>query len=449
MMTTFADENISPVEETISHKTEVLDWSGLELESCDLEFRTDFHLGPKVAMEIALQITGQLIIVSLAAWFLVRPIAIWLAPLLNHTLAAVLCVVIGVTWAVVVEATRSTVSDDGDLPFIDPATLGRAFLPPILWNAVTLSAQLNHLAATSMFYLAVSLPFALLFFDRFATHVLYWITASQSSDYFTKSVGRDAWARRLSGPPNAFALATAASPTEPDPAFQAALNAIGRYRWGVLWLGAATLAPLGTLVLLGGHAKSITFGLQLVCGALFGLLFAVLLRTCAEWRVVPLFFRMLVHWFYFGWKERLAPWGFRSPCGSWISRQFYVTLAVGLLAVPLTSMAAHSFAGLLHAAEARSRTVHSAEPLRDETRLRPASSSQEIVSSTWLSLAPTALVCLSIPPLCFCLIGVLLTGNLIVACHDAFESSLGVLPESTLSSELEDTLTANDEREAT
>jgi len=448
-MTIYADESISPVEETITEKYDVLDWSGLEFESCDLEFRSDFQLGPRVALEVALQITGQLIIVSLAAWFVVRPIAILLAPLLDNTLSAVLSIVTGVVWAVVVEATRSTDSYDDDVPFIDPTTLGRAFLPPILWNAVTLSSRLDDLASAYTFYFAVSLPLAMLFFDRFATHVVYWITASQRADYFAKSAGRDAWARRLSSVPRALAAATAASPLEHDPNFQAALKAIARYRWGVLWLAAATLMPLGTLVLLGGHAKSTTFGLQLLCGAIFGLLLAVLLRTSAEWRVLPLSFRMLVHWFYFGWKERIPPWVFHSPCGSWISRQFYVMLAIGLLAVPLTSMAAHSFAGLLHDAEASSRSVHAVETSRDDAGLRSARYSQEFFSTTWQIYPPTALVCSCIPPLCFCLIGVLLTGNLIVACHDAFESSVGVPVESTLLSELQDTHSANDEREVT
>ena len=40
---------------------------------------------------------------------------------------------------------------------------------------------------------------------------------------------------------------------------------------------------------------------------------------------------------------------------------------------------------------------------------------------SWLWLAPTTLVCLIVPPTSFCLIGILLTGNVLVAYHRTFE----------------------------
>jgi hypothetical protein len=168
-------------------------------------------------------------------------------------------------------------------------------------------------------------------------------------------------------------------------------------------------------------------GLQATAAVVFGLVFAVIVRTDARWRVVPLFFRMLTHWFYFGWHDRLPPWLFQSPCGSWGRRQFLALLAVGLLAVPLTSMAAHSFTGLVEPTPARAVPIPVAQSRPNDTTAARALSfvRDDISIHSWLWLAPTALICLTIPPITFCLIGILLTGNIIMAYHHAFEVSSG------------------------
>jgi hypothetical protein len=424
-MKSFTDASIPPVEETIADKTEVLDWSLLEERKCDLEFRTDFRFGPGAGLEVVLQLASQLLVTSLAVWFLARPVAIWVAPRLDHTVAALLSTATGVTWAVVVVAGRWKTSDGYLAPLRDPATFGRALLPSLLWQAVTFSTRLDVLAGAFFYYLTVSLPLAVFFFDRFATHVIHWITASAKSDHSEQTLGRHMWASRLVGSDQKTAVAWAELLNRSDPACRTAMGAVRRYRWGMAWLAVATLAPSTFVALFGAHARPATLGLQLVAGILFGLTVAVLTRSRAQWRVVPLFFRMLAHWFYFGWRDRLPPWLFESPCGSWGPRRFFALLAVGLLSLPLTALAAHAFAGILESPGTAAAPIPLVQSLPDGTAavqaLPPVKDGSPIRS--WHLLAPTVLVCMSIPPVCFCLIGILLTGNVVLTYHNAFEAS--------------------------
>jgi hypothetical protein len=445
-MSTFAHETIFPVEETLTHKTDVLDWSQLGLKSCDLEFRGNYKLGPQASFAVTLQLATLLPLVSLVAWVLAHPIAIWIAPLLSRPAAAVLSVAAGVAWAVLAEATRWRRTEKEKAPLIEPATLGRLLLPPFLWQAVTLTGRLDLLAGAFQCYVLVSLPLTMLAFDRFATHAVYWITASPVSDHAAMTRGRRAWTWRLLGSPGEHTRGTTQPQTEPDPAFDAVLLAASSYRWGLLWVAVATLAPPTFIAVTYGAAKPTTLGLQLVAGALFGLLSAVLLRSGGDLRIVRCFFRMLVHWFYYGWKDRLPPWVHQSPCGGWLQRQLCVLLSGGLLAVPLTSLAAHSFIRLPEAARTQALMAHPIQPSPDHAAARQSLFSPEgaLARSSWLWIAPTVLVAFTIPALNFCLIGILLTGKIILAYEDAFETPLGVPPQPTFPAEDEGDATPTD-----
>ena len=165
------------------------------------------------------------------------------------------------------------------------------------------------------------------------------------------------------------------------------------YRWGLLWIAAATLAPPLLLAVHPRRRKADDAGVcRLSLGTSFGLLAAVILRSGGDLRIVSCFFRMLFHWFYYGWEDRLPPWVFHSPCGGWLQRQAWMLLAVGLLAIPLTSLAAHSFAGLQEAVQAQ------LAPILAMALDRPDGARGPVVA-----------------PLNLCLIGILLTGKVISA----------------------------------
>ena len=411
-MSTYTQPSPSPVEETLTHKTDVLDWSEIESQPCDLEFRTEFHLSLRDTVQYTFQIAIQFIVVSLVAWLLARPIAVALAPWLDHWPFAVLSVVVGVAWALAVDIRRSNLTQQEPTPVIQPGTLIRTFLPPLVWQAITLSTHLDRVKGAFVYYVAVTLPFAVFFFDRFATHVVHWMTVSPNSDYASKTLGRQVWTHRLLGAtplcvaprlessddtPESWHARKQQLPSERHFVFHSLQQVVSGYRWGILWLAAATLTPLAIGNLLDASVRTL-LGLQLIGGMFCGLTFAVLLRIESIGTVVPLFFRMLSHWFFFGWKQPLPPWIFHSPCGNWFTRRAFALVTVGLLAVPITCLAASSFRGLMEA--------QTPAPVRFDS---------------WLWLAPTALVCLITPPISFCLIGILLTGNVLAAYHRTFE----------------------------
>jgi len=342
----------------------------------------------------------------------------------------VIAIAMGIACAVWSEAIQGEQEQEEDASFIRPATLMSAFFPILLWQAITLTAWRDLLAGAFLYYHLVSLPLATLVFDLFATHAVHWMTASSTSDHASMGLGRRAWALRLFGLSRENAQYASQPNVDFSPDMGEAIRAVRSYRWGAFWLVGAALIPLSYITIVCGHTTSTTLGLQLVAGTMFGLLGAVILRSGGDLYIVPQFFRMLAHWFYYGWKERLPPWVHHSPCGGWLGRQWYVLVVVGILAVPLTSMTAHSCSRLLVSANKRPTTTRAVQPTTDDgaRHLSLLSAAEQVATSPWLPFAPTVLVALTIPAINFCLIGLLLTGNLISAYHDAFEASLGVPP---------------------
>lgn len=339
-----------------------------------------------------------------------------------------LSLVAGVAWALYAQVTHAISPEEKNAPLIEPATLGRAFLPPLLWQAVVLTVHLDVLAGAFSYYLFVSLPLALLLFDGFATHAVYWLTASPASDHASKSFGRHIWAWRLFGPPPEHDEQTPETWLDVDPAFSAVIDAARSYRWGALWSVGATLAPPLLLVSTIGASKPTTLGLQLVLASFFGLLAAVILRSSADLRIVPCFFRTLYSWFHYGWEEPLPPWIFQSPCGGWAIRQLCLLATLGLLAVPLTQMASHSLVRIQEATQAHDSLQHEVVPLDGNDNVDRSRPREVETASSWLWLAPAVLVAMVVPPVNLCLLGLLLTGKLISAYEDAFERPIDEPP---------------------
>ena len=188
-MNTFAEQSIPPVEETAVHKTDVLDWSRLEAVTCDLDFRDEFHLeiGDMLAFTVPLLIL--LSFVSVVAWAVAHPVATWIAPQLDRTPIAVLSVArrcrlgrLGRSRATYRHRRSDCVTVPGrprwDVPFCRPCS-GR---PSHSLGVSICSRAHSRTTAWSV------LPFALLVFDRFATHAVYWITASPTSDHAAISI---------------------------------------------------------------------------------------------------------------------------------------------------------------------------------------------------------------------------------------------------------------------
>jgi hypothetical protein len=272
------EETILPVEETVAHKTDVLDWSWVAAQECQLEFRGRMPLGPLTAFLVLLQMA----LVSVLAY------AVW--PFVGGRLAAVL----DVRWS----------GPDADrLPPIEPDTFARAFLPPIAWQAVTLSAGLTELAGAFL-YLLVAVPAALIFFDRLATHAVHWMTANTMVDHAAKTAGREAWAWRLAALLHNGTANVPEGEMDTDPILARALQVTRGYFWGLFWILGAFLIPAVVVAITSPAEATATVGLQLAAGTSFGLLIATLVRNGGDLTVVPRFFRMLIHWLIDGFPGR-------------------------------------------------------------------------------------------------------------------------------------------------
>jgi len=419
-MSSSVDESILPVEETVAHKTDVLDWSQVAAECCDLEFRPNARFGFGTTTMVLAQLAIQMALVSLAAWAVSRSVGLSITPLLDRGELAALSVAIGVAWAIVAEARRRIDPEDDQSPAIEPATLAKAFLPVLSWQAVTLTAKLDQLAVAFLYYPMVTLPVAVLVFDRLATHAVHWMTASPRTDHAAKIAGRDLWASRVLGRSGNRNRQASGVEADANSSLLEAQQTTHGYRWGFLWILQAFLVPAVIVIFTNSGATAPTVGLQLVTGISFGLLVAVLLRSGGDVRIIGRFFQMLVHWFYYGWRDRLPPWVFHSPCGGWPKRQLIMLLLVTVISIPVTSLAAHSFSALVTSADSASSPA--ATPSLSADSVGAARSSRVSAAWSWLWVAPTVLVAVFLPTLDFCLVGLLLTGKIISAYYDAFEA---------------------------
>ena len=427
-MTSAADEPLRPVEETLVHKTDVLDWDQVTSSSCCLEFRDDVSLGLNDSIGLIFQLLIQVALISTVAWIGSWLAGQWLAPLLVRADVAALTVAAGVAWALFHEVQRQTSTDGGPLPLTDLGTWVRAFLPPLVWQSLTFTAKLDQVVGGYLFYTMATLPAAILFFDHFATHAVYWLTAGRRAGHAAKMAGRDVWDDRKHPFKADEKSRSAATESVASPAFAEVIRATAGYRWGGVWALLALLVPALFVVITNPDRATSTVGLQLAVGGCFGLLFGATLASGGDIRFVPRFFVMLIHWLYYGWEDRLPPWAFHSTCGDWPKRQLAATLIVALVAIPLVSLAAHSFAELSVCAQARAAADPISNPLPegDGNWRSLTTSSATFAVLSWLWVAPTIVTAFSLPAIHFFLIGILLTGRIISVYYDAYE-----LPQQT------------------
>jgi hypothetical protein len=235
--------------------------------------------------------------------------------------------------------------------------------------------------------------------------------------------GRDVWDDRKHPFKADETSRSAATESLGNPALAELVRRAAGYRWGSVWTLLALLVPALLVVLTTPARASSTVGLQLAVGGCFGLLFAATLTSGGDIRVVPRFFVMLIHWLYYGWDDRLPPWAFHSPCGDWPKRQLAALLVVALVAIPLVSLAAHSFAELSVCAHARATDdpISNPSPDGDGSWRSLTRSGATFAAPSWLWIAPTIVTAFFLPAIYFFLIGILLTGRIISAYYDAFE----------------------------
>ncbi|MHB0958741.1 MAG: hypothetical protein ACYC0X_15650 [Pirellulaceae bacterium] len=430
-MSSLSSDQRLPVEETWASKHDNIDWTVIASQPCDLEFRPDDDLALPSYSAIVVQAIAQLSFASLFAWLLVYPIATWITPKVNGIGIGVLAVVAGV---VVAARTTLRLSGQGDgrlSALLCPRTLRGFLLPPLLWQAVAGLEHVHHLAGAVSYYFFVSLPLAIIAFDRFATHAVRWCTASPTAHHAKMEWGRRVWSRRLLVLSTASNDGCAETGTIGDTDSRSVERGCSSYRWGPAWAYGAAIAPLVLHVAVLRNAPAAVQGVQVLFGLTFSTLAALIVRGQGDVRLIPGFLRMLAHWFFYGWHEQLPRWVFQSPCGDCLRRQAYFLVVAAILAVPMTSLTAHSSARLLAAAPGQGMSA-------DTTYLPPDATNPFLCltlaadnprSTLWIG--PTVVAALAVVPLHFCLLGLLLTGNLISIYRRVFDAPLKTPPPPT------------------
>lgn len=398
---------IPPVEETVAHKTDVLDWNRIAGQKCDLEYRRNFI----VSLRGYCLMLQQFAVVSALAFPTGWIAGISIAPMLSSNLIGLVCVLSGAVWATASAWNESCLRNTDEIWPLLPGIIGRTCSPPIAWLAVVSTANLGSLSAAYL-YLTAALPVAVVVFDRLATHAVHWNTANLLVSHAELTGGRAAWEDRLKSG------LTENDGIGDDPTDSPVHNAVAlrTYASGSLWLVASYTIPRALVALANSQPSAPTIGLELVYASFAGLFITAFYRIDGDFRVVLYFVRMLAHWFYHGAGARRPPWMFHSPCGGYRRRRALLLLVVALLSLHSTSMAAHSFRAIpISGDEAVDMQRHDTD--------RPASSvdiSNDLLGRT-LWIAPTVLFALCVPFLEFLLVGLILIGPILSTYHRQFE----------------------------
>ena len=396
--------HMPPVEETVAHKADVLDWSRIAGQKCDLEYRLSTTVPSRAYCRMFLQIAAVSAVAFPVGW----GVGMFLAPLLSSTLIGLACVISGAAWAMSAAWSESRVCPTNEIRTLLPGIIGRTASPPLAWLALVSTAQLDSLSS-AFIYLAATLPVAVIVFDRLVTHAVHWNTANLLVSHSELTHGRAAWKERVAVYLSSEAGHSARSRTLVD-------TALETYATGPLWLATAFVVPSGLVALMSPDPAAPTIGLELVYASFVGLMIVAFYRSDGDFHVALRFIRILAHWFHYGATARLTPWMFQSPCGGFRQRRMLAFLVVALLSLHLTSMAAHSLRAMAPPEEEIIEVSR-----QDHAWLASSVAAARHFANRSLWIAPTVLFALCVAPLEFLLVGLILTGPVLANYHRQFE----------------------------
>ncbi len=417
MMGTTPIQPVAPIEETVQHKTDVLDWGRLDGAPCELEYRLHFRrtLGDHLAT------VGLMMLAAVAAVPLAALTGAFVAPRIASWQVATIALGIGVIAALcqrfTTEAKRTSAIDT-----IAVTSAGLIFLLPLfVWFVVCLSAHAHELAGAFLF-LTMAIPVGVVAADRIATHAVFWMTANGYLDYSTVHAWRADWHRRFVTGPLQDLADDDDSDADLRPLIQSAMRTRAAYVAGLLWVLAAVVVPNMAIMIINTPAAKTTLGLQLVVGTMFGLLMTALLRSGGSGRMPVRYWSVVSHYFHYDKRNRTTPWMFQSPCGGVGRRRFLPLVSVGLLSVSLSFLAADSLRSLTLSSRALPAvsTSHADQPVGDrmDSHDNTMGINASLTGRVLLMLACAALVA----PTALFLLGFIVIGPLIDAYHEALET---------------------------
>jgi len=435
---------ILPVEETVQHKTDVLDRELIAGQNSDLDFRRPvwFSLAEHLA------VLGQLGLASLTAGLVTCVVSVLVAPHLLKWRLAMAALVVGVLAAAlhVLHRLRRPIAEVG--PLLDGRTAALLAGPLYAWLAVALTAHVFQLFGAFLYLMAVSLPALLFVEDDLATHAVYWMTARKRFTQATKEGWRDDWRLRFRAHPPPRLPCPPELP--PAPCLRIlAVQCRRDYRHGPAWLISAIVWPSAIVLATSPPEATLALGRRLTVGILAGLAIAGLARSRADPRALARFWHSLVHWFHYH-EDETCPWEFHSPAGPRDTRRLLIIVAVSLVAVPIVGLWANPWCVFMtrpgppaqkdrytyaHAAEdSQPRTLPSDSAPPESTRPEETGPSfaglaavlpeglTRLVSLQGLTFLVSTTLCLLIVPAAIVLLaGSLLTGPLLLIYHNVLE----------------------------
>lgn len=415
-----ADIPVLPVEETVKHKTDNLDWQGLSSQPCELEFR------PPMTIPLAahLRVCAILLLASVVAPPAALVLQLAVARYLWNWQAAAVAIIIAILVVGVYHLRQiAKPNRDGHTLFDSRAAL-LLVVPLFAWFAVAMAGFLDQPAGAFLYLVCVALPAAVLAADRMATHALYWVTAGIQIDNTTVRSWREDWAHRFLKSPSFSLPEPSTNETTCERNLRAVAEARRNYWLGLLWLLGAVVFPTFLVLVISRKPNPNTIGLQLAIAVCLGLAGAALLRTGGEPQVFKRYWTFLVHWLHYASDGPTPPWVFQSPGGSVRQRRMVAAAAIAILSVALGYLSIRPL--IFVVASTPSATAVNAGA---ENAIGTGASTATLTPQySWVTPTRVALVIVLlalgtfVPAIVFCLATLVFAGPAISAYYDALEA---------------------------
>lgn len=413
---TLSANTILPIEETVQHKTDVLDWDRLDGTPCQLEYRLHVPLTPADHLETF----GLMVVAAVMAPPTAALTGLFVAPAVARWEFAALALCLGAVVAIGQQLTPKTKDMPGVSLDASVSSVLSFLLPLYLWFTLSLTGFVFQLSGAFVF-LAAGIPAAIVAADQIATHSVYWMTANGYLDYATVQLWRADWRCRLLTMPSHSLAEDDDGDADLRIFILAAMRARAAYAIGLLWVLAAVVVPNLIIVIMNSPATNSTLGLNLVVGSIFGLLVAALLRSGGSGRMLVRYWRAVSHHFHYGKRFKTTPWMFQSPCGGLLARRLTPLVSVAFLSVGLSFLAGDSLRQLTSSDCVAHHFGHQAD-----RSLQGDIVPQVSASTIHLGLAGKVLLTLAwsatLGPVALVLIGFISIGPLVDAFYEALEA---------------------------
>ena len=314
-----------PAEKNLKHKTDVLSWSDIPWERCDMNFRPpslgqlSMSLG-QAFLRLLIAATVGLISCLLVLSFVV-PIVIreccWAE-------AVVVALVVGTL--AVVGLYRPLPRSIGDQRRVDIG-IWLALSVLAFFAAAQYSQSHNVFDLGVLLLFTVALPANLYFADQLTGHMVHWITADPVAARNTMVVWRNAWCGR-------FVTSHVGQVIEQHAPGQS-LRQLRRYWTGHLLVSLTYVCGVSASLLGMAIADIQQPGILIVIGSTSFLAILASINRARNSDSLPRFRCTLGQWFEYQKNSHQPPWMMNSPAGAQLRRSFTAFMAVVLLAVAL------------------------------------------------------------------------------------------------------------------